>query len=190
MKYLHKTEQNWLVKNEQRKLLTNISWKIFVELHVGGADFQSQQVCSQPVFRLWERYRGFIVCIERLCCLLKAWQCWSLENSGARCKQSLHLSRYLNHHHEGVRVETELWSSWVFQADCRAGMCRGVNEVARVTCECFMAETDTHVLRIVNGIWVGKIVFLIFRICVNKNMFHKHFSNSSFLKWWFYTCLK
>ena len=94
------------------------------------------------------------------------------------------------HHHEGVRVETELWSSWVFQADCRAGMCRGVNEVARVTCEYFMAETDTHVLRIVNGIWVGKIVFLIFRICVNKNMFHKHFSNSSFLKWWFYTCLK
>ena len=44
----------------------------------------------------------------------------------------------------------------------------GRNEGARVTCECFMAETDTHVLRIVNGIWVGKIVFLIFRICVNN----------------------
>jgi len=44
----------------------------------------------------------------------------------------------------------------------------GGNEGARVTCECFMAETDTHILRIVNGIWVGKIVFLIFRICVNN----------------------
>ena len=42
------------------------------------------------------------------------------------------------------------------------------NKGARVTFECFMAETDTHVLRIVNSIWVGKIVFLIFLICVNN----------------------
>ena len=49
--------KNWLVRNEQRKLLTNISGNIsgnicgkisgnisgnsFVELHVGGADHQS-----------------------------------------------------------------------------------------------------------------------------------------------------
>ena len=32
-------------------------------------------------------------------------------------------------------------------------------------------EIDTHVLRIVNGIWVGKIVFLIFRICVNTGIY-------------------
>ena len=45
LKYLHKTrlklvglEINKGIKNEQRKLLTNISWNIFVELHVGGAD--------------------------------------------------------------------------------------------------------------------------------------------------------
>ena len=47
----------------------------------------------------------------------------------------------------------------------------GGNKGARVTCECLMAETDTHVLRIVNGIWVGKIVFLIFRICVNSSVY-------------------
>jgi hypothetical protein len=37
--------KNWLVRNEQRKLLTNISGLIsgnsFIELHVGGADHQS-----------------------------------------------------------------------------------------------------------------------------------------------------
>ena len=52
-----------MVRNEQRKLLTNISDNIFVELHVGGADHQSwQQVCSQLGFRVRERYRGLIVC--------------------------------------------------------------------------------------------------------------------------------
>ena len=37
--------KNWLVRNEQRKLLTNITGNIsgdrFVELAVGGADHQS-----------------------------------------------------------------------------------------------------------------------------------------------------
>ena len=44
-----------MVKNEQRKLLTNISWNIFVELHVGGADHQEleQQVSAHP--KLWIR---------------------------------------------------------------------------------------------------------------------------------------
>ena len=46
----------------------------------------------------------------------------------------------------------------------------GGDEGARVTCGRFMAEMDTHVLRIVDGIWVSKIVFLIFRICVNNIM--------------------
>ena len=32
----------------------------------------------------------------------------TLEHCGARCKQCLLLARYLNHHHEGARVETEL----------------------------------------------------------------------------------
>jgi len=53
-----------LVKNEQRKILTNISWNIFVELHDGGADHQEleQQVSAHP--RLWIRRgrdRGFIM---------------------------------------------------------------------------------------------------------------------------------
>ena len=53
-----------MVKNEQRKLLTNISWNIFVELHDGGADHQEleQQVSAHP--RLWIRRgrdRGFIM---------------------------------------------------------------------------------------------------------------------------------
>ena len=52
-----------MLKNEQRKLLTNISWTIFVELHDGGADHQEleQQVSAHP--RLWIRRgrdRGFI----------------------------------------------------------------------------------------------------------------------------------
>jgi len=53
-----------LVKNEKkRKLLRNISWNIFVELHDGGADHQEleQQVSAHP--RLWTRRgrdRGFI----------------------------------------------------------------------------------------------------------------------------------
>ena len=52
-----------MVKNEQRKLLTNISWNIFVELHDGGADHQEleQQVSAPPM--LWIRRgrdRGFI----------------------------------------------------------------------------------------------------------------------------------
>jgi len=37
--------KNWLVRNDQRKLLMNISGIIsgnsFIELHVGGADHQS-----------------------------------------------------------------------------------------------------------------------------------------------------
>ena len=32
----------------------------------------------------------------------------TLEHCGARFKQCLLLARYLNHHHEGARVETEL----------------------------------------------------------------------------------
>ena len=53
-----------MVKNEQRKLLLNISWNIFVELHDGGADHQEleQQVSSHPM--LWIRRgrdRGFII---------------------------------------------------------------------------------------------------------------------------------
>ena len=50
-----------MVKNEQRKLLTNISWNIFVELHDGGADHQEleQQVSAHP--RLWiRRDRGLV----------------------------------------------------------------------------------------------------------------------------------
>ena len=40
-----------MVKNEQRKLLTNISWNIFIELHDGGADHQEleQQVSAHPM---------------------------------------------------------------------------------------------------------------------------------------------
>ena len=52
-----------MVKNEQRKLLTNISWNIFVELHDGGADHQElEQVSAHP--RLWIRRgrdRGIII---------------------------------------------------------------------------------------------------------------------------------
>ena len=60
-----------MVKNEQRKLLTNISWNIFVELHDGGADHQEleQQFSAHP--RLWIRRgrdRGFISFeYERMC---------------------------------------------------------------------------------------------------------------------------
>ena len=32
----------------------------------------------------------------------------TLEHCGARCKQCLQLALYLNQHHEGARVETEL----------------------------------------------------------------------------------
>jgi len=32
----------------------------------------------------------------------------TLEYCGARCQQCLRLARYLHHHHEGARVETEL----------------------------------------------------------------------------------
>ena len=54
-----------------------------------------------------------------------------------------------------------------------AGKCRGWggNEGAWVTCGRFLEEIDTHVLRISYGIWVGKIVFLIFRICVNNSIY-------------------
>ena len=55
----------------------------------------------------------------------------------------------------------------------RAGMCRG----AGVTCGRFMAEMDIHVVRKVDGIWVGKIVFLIFRICVNNIVFVSNYKN-------------
>ena len=44
----------------------------------------------------------------------------------------------------------------------------GGNEGARVTYGHFMEEIDTHVLWIVISILVGKIVFLIFWICVNN----------------------
>ena len=60
---------------------------------------------------------------------------------------------------------------------CRAGVWRGV----RVTCECFMEEIDTHVLRIVIGIWVDKIVFLIFRICVNNFVFLSFYLSFTFI---------
>ena len=74
----------------------------------------------------------------------------------------------------GLLPETELWSSLVFQTDCWAGSVEGWggNEGARVTCGRFMEEIETHVLRIDYGIWVGKIVFLIFRICVNNHVLH------------------
>ena len=35
----------------------------------------------------------------------------TLEHCGARCKQCLLLARYLNPHHEGARVASELWTS-------------------------------------------------------------------------------
>ena len=53
-----------MVKNEQRKLLTNISWNIFVELHVGGADHQELEKQVSAHLRLWIRRgrdRGFII---------------------------------------------------------------------------------------------------------------------------------
>jgi len=56
-----------------------------------------------------------------------------------------------------------------------AGMCyRGVRretDERGLTCGCYMEEMDKHVLRKGYGIWVGKIVFLIFRICFNNSIY-------------------
>ena len=57
----------------------------------------------------------------------------------------------------------------------------GGNEGARVTCGRFLEEIDTHVLRIVIGIWVDKIVFLIFRICVNNFVFLSVYLSFTFI---------
>ena len=63
----------------------------------------------------------------------------------------------------------------------------GGDEEARGTYGCFIAEMDTHVLRVDHGIWVGKIVFFIFRICVNKYIYILPiFNNISRLKIFFH----
>ena len=98
-----------------------------------------------------------------------------LEQYWAGCKHRLLIARYLHHHHEGARVAP--WdgvviisgvSIWLPGLGCVEG--GWGNEEARVTCERFIEEIDKHVLRIVIGIWVGKIVFLKFQICVNKSV--------------------
>ena len=91
---------------------------------------------------------------------------------------------------EGVKrlPVSELLLAQLSYSDCRAGKCGGGwggNEGAWVTCGGFMEEIDTHVLRTIYGIWVGKIVFLIFRICVNNIIFVILLSGIShlFLHW-------
>ena len=140
-----------------------------VELHVVGLD--QQELGQQGLSKSVGRDRG-----------LSCWL-WAI---------MLSLECMMNWEPSGISTPAVGWvsasSSWRSQeAPCvgavtsstlltwlRAGngMCRG----ARVTCGRFMAEMDAHVLRIVDGIWVGKIVFLIFRICVNNSTY----KNNSF----------
>ena len=88
-----------MVKNEQRKLLTNISWNIFVELHDGGADHQEleQQVPAHP--RLWIRRgrdRGFIIFeCEGMRLNVRMIILELLEQYLAGCKHRLLIARYL-----------------------------------------------------------------------------------------------
>ena len=112
-----------------------------VELHVGGAD--QKELEQQGLSNLVGRDLGFIMlAFERLCCLWNAW--WT----------------------GNPRVCTPA-ASWVSASSSwrsQEAPCVG----AVTSSGHFMEEIDTHVLRIIYGIWVGKIVFLIFRICVNN----------------------
>ena len=97
----------WL-KMKKKKLLTNISWNMFVELHDGGADHQEleQQVSAHP--RLWIRRgrdRGFISFeYEGMRLNVRMIILELLEQYWAGCKHRLLIARYLHHHHEGARV--------------------------------------------------------------------------------------
>ena len=97
----------WL-KMKKRKLLTNISWNMFVELHDGGAEHQEleQQVSAHP--RLWIRWGwdcGFISFeYEGMRLNVRLIILELLEQYWAGCKHRLLIARYLHHHYEGARV--------------------------------------------------------------------------------------
>ena len=86
------------------------------------------------------------------------------------------LAEYLRHHDEGVKwlPVSELLLAQLFYSDYwGAGRCIGVGGGRRSEDDMW-AEKNSYLLKTSNGIGVGKIVFLIFRICVNNridNMF-------------------